>query len=183
MSAIFRAGVIALFKGLEQNEFFTLVVSTKINRYKDDSKKIFPERPQLKEKLEDVLLEFVEKYSKGPDVLESVDFLDKKSKQSVLDEKFMKNGKKRLQILNDQVFIPEHLKIPYFLFPKGKIEKGETPVDAAIRECVEEAGIEFELDENKFVDFEDIRYFMAKRIISVKKKYEERIRGLWRISF
>lgn len=46
--------------------------------------------------------------------------------------------------------------------PKGKIEKGERPVDAAIRETMEETGIE--VNESELIDMGEFKYLKDKNL-------------------
>lgn len=61
-----------------------------------------------------------------------------------------------------------HYEAGHWDFPKGKIEKGETKKEAALRELKEEAGITAEIDN----DFEEsfVYFFRDKEGILIKKE-------------
>ena len=69
---------------------------------------------------------------------------------NVVGTMFFKDGK---------LLIDKPRKRPTFQMIGGSIENGETPIEAAIRECHEELGNEAIFDENKFefiMDFHEI---------------------------
>ncbi len=63
-------------------------------------------------------------------------------------------------IVNDNKYLLLHYKIGHWGFPKGHIEKGESPEQAAVRELVEETGIKDFIAMPGFV--ERIKYFFRK---------------------
>ena len=54
---------------------------------------------------------------------------------------FVRNSARSIIIRNGKVAMVHSLKYDYYKFPGGGIEKGESPVDAMIRETREEAGL------------------------------------------
>lgn len=68
------------------------------------------------------------------------------------EKKWNKNREKIIQLLNEKV---NHIPISEIEFPKGKLNKGESPTNGAKREFFEECGLPSDilnLDENKYVD-------------------------------
>ena len=54
---------------------------------------------------------------------------------------FVRNSARSIIIKNGKIALVHSLKYDYYKFPGGGIEAGETPVDALIRETLEEAGL------------------------------------------
>ena len=54
---------------------------------------------------------------------------------------FTRNSARSIIIRNNQIAMIHSLKYDYYKFPGGGIEKGESPVEALIRETREEAGL------------------------------------------
>ena len=64
-----------------------------------------------------------------------------------------------LFIKNNKLLLVKPSRRPTYQLPAGKVEKGETTIEAAIRECHEELGKNAIFDETKFkfiMDFEEI---------------------------
>ena len=57
-------------------------------------------------------------------------------------------------------------------FPKGHIEKGETPLDAAIREFGEETSVPISTDTSKYVSYGIIQQNKYKRVYVFAKEWE-----------
>lgn len=54
---------------------------------------------------------------------------------------FIRNSARSIIIRNGKIAMIHSLKYDYYKFPGGGIENGETPVEAMIRETLEEAGL------------------------------------------
>lgn len=64
-----------------------------------------------------------------------------------------------LFIRDNKLLLVKPRRRPTYQLPAGKVENGETPIDAAIRECHEELGKNAIFDEAKFkfiMDFDEI---------------------------
>ena len=66
--------------------------------------------------------------------------LDKKNYRQCTHT-FVRNSARSIMISGGQVAMVHSLKYDYYKFPGGGIEDGENPVDAMIRETMEEAGL------------------------------------------
>jgi len=62
------------------------------------------------------------------------------------------------------LIVKAHYK-PYWTFPGGSIDHGETPLEAAIREVAEEVGIRLDRDRTEFL-------FVADRISEIAQTYQ-----------
>ena len=51
---------------------------------------------------------------------------------------------------------------PRWDLPKGRCEPGETPIEAALRECREETGLDFQPDRDRLVDLGQHAYLRKK---------------------
>lgn len=60
-------------------------------------------------------------------------------------------------------------------FPKGGIEPGESPLDCAIRETLEETGLDLHHFRMNFVDLGEHAYIRNKRLHMFYLKYDEEI--------
>lgn len=67
--------------------------------------------------------------------------MDKKDYDKCTKE-FIRNSARGIIIENNKVAMIHSLKYDYYKFPGGGIEKGESIIDALIRETEEEAGLE-----------------------------------------
>ena len=54
---------------------------------------------------------------------------------------FVRNSARAIVICNGNIAMVHSLQYDYYKFPGGGIEKGEFPIDALIREAMEEAGL------------------------------------------
>lgn len=78
-----------------------------------------------------------------------------------------------LIIQDNKILLGHPTSAPYYgsyTIPKGKVEKGESYLDAALRETVEEVGIEIDLNDiiNKdnpfFINYEDTKGKIYKKL-------------------
>lgn len=61
------------------------------------------------------------------------------------------------RLKDKKVFLQAHIKSGLWLAPGGHIDLGETPVEAAEREMVEELGIQMKIEQAKFLTITNIK--------------------------
>ena len=92
--------------------------------------------------------------------------MDKKDYDKCTKE-FIRNSARGIIIENNKVAMIHSLKYDYYKFPGGGIEKGESIIDALIRETEEEAGLEVIKDTIREYGYKKATMTMMKSIFRI----------------